>query len=626
MSVKTRYLQLSDTVIMEYVANDNASNPSDEYIFTKLLDNHYAIFSPLTKELNYENGEYHKKSADDIVSINTISHLAVPANSTGSELYMFIDNNYNYVDASIYDKIEQGNIVSSEYSKYCVSPDNSDDKFLYIKTDSVSLGYDKVKLYFVSGYDFSDIYAALLRISVPRSDGSLLDLCNFIYTKGTVYKYVTYMTKPIIFGNFIYDKYIEISIPSIKNFFTAQAGDTYLGKIFLDSDDSERYAEPNLKLVFSYIEDSDVTIKDSVVYENNIAIESYSNTNCFFSKTNSIKGTVPLQSLTSDNLGVYIAENPDYPYLEFYGTWKGEQLTSKLINTFNTTVKLYDRSYVRKESTYEISKDYQVGDNLKQWVAVHEISTELLDLDLNIVKSDMYSMTQTFTNDETETTKFYYRPVYFDDANFSFKDLVMHIKYTMRLINIEDGVQFLKQGTLSITDLNKFQIKLNKIAVNTNPYKVFNKIVENKQELTGKAQTLNIKSKYVKVFYNSSQILLDENGVVYNNGTYQLVLSRAPKNYKFVFKQKDFNDNIKYFDLTDSYYKLYVKESNGNEIIIEPTYSNNMNLALGELEFNFNNNIINKLRAVSSEDRYISIVSYNSDGSISTMYDMRYTI
>ena len=60
--------------------------------------------------------------------------------------------------------------------------------------------------------------------------------------------------------------------------------------------------------------------------------------------------------------------------------------------------------------------------------------------------------------------------------------------------------------------------------------------------------------------------------------------------------------------------------------ILEPTYSNNMNLSLGEIEFNVSNSIINRLRNVSPEDRYISIVSYNADGSTSSMYDMMFSI
>lgn len=627
MGAKTRYLQLSDTTMMEYVVNETVqTNKEDTYIYTKLLDGHYALFSPLSKEVVKSNQKYIKKNSDEIETINTIVHTAIPADDKGSENYYLLNNDYQYVDDDIYNTLNDNSIVTKEYSKYCMSPAGTGNKFVYLNTAD-STGYDKIKLYFVSGYDFSDIYAALLRISVPRYDGTLLDLCNFIYTKGNAYKFMTYVTKPIIFGNFIYDKYIEIAVPSIKNFYKVQSGDILLGNTLLGASDEQMPEYSNLKLVFSYIDDTDVNITDSQITDTAASeVKIYSGINCSFSKTNSIKGTIPIQNLTSDNLGLYIAENPDYNYLEFYGTWKNEPLSSEVISKFNTSIRLYDRAYVKKEVTYEVSKDYKLGENLKQWIAIHEITTELLNLDLDIEKSDTYSMTQVFTRDNTETTKFYYRPVFFDDSNLILKDKVLHINYIMRLINIEDGVQFIKQGSLNLTDLNKFRANLNRISVSTTPYKVINKIIENKQEISNQNLNTGMKSKYVKVFYNSTQINLDENGTAFENGIYTLQISRAPKNYKFVFKQRDFNGNLKYFDLTDSYYKLYVKETNGNEIVIDPTYSNNMNLGLGELEFTINVNTINKLKEVDPEDRYISIISYNTDGSMSTMYDMKYSI
>lgn len=627
MGSKTRYLQLSDTTMMEYIVNDTPIvNKDDKYIYTKLLDGHYALFSPLSKEVEKTADDYTKKNSKEIETINTIVHTSVPADDKGSENYYFLNNDYQYVDDDIYDELGSNSIVTKEYSKYCVSPDDTENKFVYLNTAD-STGYDRIRLYFVSGYDFSDTYAALLRISVPRYDGTLLDLCNFIYTKGNAYRFIEYVTKPIIFGNFIYDKYIEISVPSIKNFYKVQAGDIYLGNILLGTEDGKMPEYSNLKLTFSYIDESDIMITDGQISDKTSSTtETYSKINCIYSRTNSIRGTVPVQNLASDNLGLYIAENPDYGYLEFYGTWKGDPLSSETISKFNTSVRLYDRAYVRKDVTYEVSKDYKPGENLKQWIAVHEITTELLNLDLDIEKSDTYSMTQVFTRDATETVKFYYRPIFFDDPNMQLKDKVLHINYIMRLINIEDGVQFVKQGSLNLTDLNKFRADLSRIAVSTVPYKVINKIIENRQEIVNQNTPSSLKSKYVKVFYNSTQVTLDENGSAYENGAYTLQISRAPKNYKFVFKQRDFNGNLKYFDLSESYYKLYVKESNGNEIVVDPTYSSNMNLGLGELEFTINTNTINKLRAIDPNDRYISIISYNTDGSMSTMYDMQFSI
>ena len=632
MSARTRYLQLSDTTMMEYVVNETTYDKADSYIHTVLADGHHAIFSTVEKEVVKIGTEYVKRDNADIITLNNILHMAVPADEKSSNLFYFINNDYSLVDENIYTELNSDNIIAKEYGKYCklnttgtsLSSDNSEEKFEIFNT-SESLGFDVIKLYFVSGYDFSDIFAGLLRLSIPRNDGKFLDLCNFIYTKGIVHKYIKFMTKPIIFGNFIYDKYIEIAVPSIKNFYKVSYNDKTLGDILLGDNGNNAY-EPNVRILFSYIDEDDKKISDINVYDRNILLETYKNVKCIFSKTNSISGIIPTQNLTSDNLGVYIAESPDYPYLEFYGTWKGEPLTNDIVNKFNISIKLYDRAYVRKEATYEVSKDYEVGSNLNQWVVIHEITSELIDTNLNIVKTETYSMSQIFLPTDTDTPRFYYRPILFDDQSLSLEGLTLHIKYLMRFINVEDGIQFLKQGSLSLTDLNKYNIRLAKLNFNTTPYKVFNKIVENKQTLALTNTSNKLKSKYVKVFYDSTQITLDVNGEAYGNNAYTLVLSRSPKNYKFTFKQRDFNNNLKYFDLSDAYYKLYVKESNGNEIVVEPTYSNNMNIGLGELEFNLNTSIINKLKEVSPTDRKMSIVCYNTDGTLTSMYDMNFTI
>lgn len=626
MSNKTRYLQLSDTTIAEFILNDELTNNSDERLYlTRLKDDHLAILYNIDNEVTWDGSKFVKLSDDRLKTLNTIAHFNVPTDNTLSNFYSFIDNDYKYVDDSVLDMEddESSPMIHSYLKKdYCTS-------FVsYEGTGDHGMGFDYIRLYFVSGYDFSDIFAATLRLSIEREDGDIIDLCNFMYTKGSVFKYIKFMTKPIIFGNFIYDKYIEIGIPSIKNSYLIPLSDTTqyenFGEVIFGKNTT--YHDPLLKLVFSYIEDDDKTIIDTDILNNNVVSSVAKSTSCIFSKTNSIKGSIPTQTLTSDNLGVYIADCPNYPCIEFYGTWKGEALSSAIINTFNNTVQLYDKRYINDFNTYEVDDNFNPRlEQLKQWIAVHEITCKYVDSNRVVYKTDTYSMTQIFYNDVNEVTKFYYRPVIFDDIA-SRNDVFMVVDYSLRFINIRDGVQFLKQGSITNISINKFNVSRSSIAVNTTPYKIYNKIVEQKNTIVNQGNTSPMKSKFVKVFYNTTQITLDVNGVPYNNGTYQLQLSRSPKNYKFIFKQTDFNNNVNYLDLRDSSYKLYVRESNGNEIILEPTYSNNMNLSLGEIEFNIPNSILAKLRKVSENDRYISIIAYNPDGSTSSMYDMRFTI
>lgn len=49
-----------------------------------------------------------------------------------------------------------------------------------------------------------------------------------------------------------------------------------------------------------------------------------------------------------------------------------------------------------------------------------------------------------------------------------------------------------------------------------------------------------------------------------------------------------------------------------------------MNLLLGELEFSLTAEIINTLMNVDPEMRHMSIVSYNVDNSVSSLFDFTY--
>lgn len=627
MGVKTRYLQLSDTTMMEYCLHTD-SVESNEFgiLFTKLKNNHYAVFSPASYEVKMSDSGIVKKPKAEIRTINNILHLAVPTDSEDSKWYAFIDPDYKYVNTDIVNALAPSHTMVQEYAQYCSTPDSSltTDSFYYHSYSSdLNPGWDTVKLYFTSGYDFSDIYSTLLRVSVQRVDGTYLDLCNLMYLKSNIYKYITYMASPIVFGNFIYDKYLEINVPSID------------GIANKDELNSLLQVNPNsaIKLMFAYITNDskelsniEYTVQDMVELDS-IILE---NVNCEFSRTSFIKGAIPVNRLNSDNLGVYLAENADYPYIEFCGTWKDDPLTTSIVHTFNVDIPLYDQSLIRRASTtYEVGADYTPDYNDKKWVAMHEITADIVDTSANIIKTETYSMSQVFIGGN-EQTKFYYHPVILDDnaiVELVNNNAAMVITYTLRFMNIEDSVQFTKTGSLSISGTSLYRFVGNSATLKFSdrlPYKVYNRIVESKQEISS-GSTASPSVKYIKSFYNTTDIVLESNSTTYENTGYTLTVSPAPKAYKFVFKIKDTNGNYKYMDLTDAYYKLCGKDSGDNDIVIEPTYSSNMNMVLGELEFSLSASNVAKLKAVAENKRTLSIVAYNTDNSVSSMYDFHYT-
>lgn len=653
MSNKTRYLQLNDVMMLEYIMKtDSRDSRNDETLyFTKLLDNHLCVFSPNTYELTFmESGAKEAKikisrNGEENAIYNTMNHLAIPMDNKCSDWYTFIDNSYEYSE-----KDELSSMKANEYMKYLKSPDNSDEKIVTLKV-SAPLGYDEIRLYLVNGYDFSDMFGILCRIYVEtdfigaakKTNPQYIDLCNFFFTKGTGYKMIKWLTEPIIFGNNVYDRYLSIDVPSLHDI-CDNTDNPSVGTSDINSYLHIRKNAP-IHIDMASVEEGDYELH-KIKTESMRSIFSKSPilnelVNCEFIRTSSLHGAIPTERLTSDRLGVYMSLNDDYKCIEFCCTWEDgygnpKPLDFDTVSMFNNTIKLYDRDLIREHSRYEIDDEYEVDDSLAihNWVVLHTLDIAYVNENNDFVKKEKYTMTQMFDEPNADVI-FYYRPFIKDTSLLeAIERGTVAIDYTVRLMNMRDMVQFMNDAHLNIppTKLMEYYINStyisdeagNDLLSRLTPYKVYNKIVESKHEIN-KNWTPVSKIKYVKVFYDSTDVVLEgSNGTYYASNNIEVTLSPVPKNYKFVIKNRKQDNVYDYMDLSDGYYKLYAKDSNNNDIIIEPTYSSNMNLLLGELEFSLTAEIINTLMNVDPEMRHMSIVSYNVDNSVSSLFDFTY--
>lgn len=631
--MKSRYLQLSDVMMFEYkmLENDDICDVEDpqHFIVTTIADGHKVMLSPEAYEVEgVSDGvhTYYKKEMNPR-SVNTLNHLAVPKDKSGSMWYTFLDPDYKYVNDNNLMEPILSDVKVSQYVKYLITDPVYNTPFRYFIGGGVR--WDTMKLYFVNGYDFSNIFGFLTKISVEcNKEGEFVDLCDFFFTKSTAYKLVKFLPSPIIFGNNIYDRYIEINLPCLWDLIAENHGDIFpnpgVRSMIEYLDIKNGYN--NIKLNFAYVLSDDKEIDDiegDVVEQ--ISGQVYKNVNCTFTKSSSLKGVIPTDTINSDNLGCYISETPDMPYFEFYATWRDKPLTYKIVDRFNKGIILYDKSLISRDNVYEVDDDYQVEYNVRKWVAMHEIKCSFCMGD-TVMKEETYSMSQVFVGNN-DPFRFYYRPMIFDEGIGLFIDNI-NIVYTMRLINTEDKVQFVKVASLAVSDnINKYYAKGTSLNIgDLTPFKVYNKIVENKHESTVTGMGSGT-TKYVKVFYDSTSVVLDNDGNIQNgNYSYTLQMSQAPKAYKFVFKKMGTDGKYTYMDLTNGYYKLIFRDSSGKTVSINPTYSTNMNLYLGEIEFSINGGSIQKLMEVADTDRKMSIVSQGDDNHISSMFDFMYEI
>ena len=639
MAKKTRYLQVSDIMMFEMTMlgdgdHSGIQNPTS-FIYTRLMDGHTLLLSPVS----YECVERIDPSTNEIVyvkspspmSLNNINHLAVPKDPQCSMWYSFLDPDYEYVDGEIMNQIINTQVKAKSYDRYLSNPVNSNSAPLEQYYSSISdMRWDTARLYFVNGYDFSNIGGILMRITVDGNDRNgeterKIDLCDFFVTRSNAYRLVKYLSSPIMFGNNIYDRYIEVNIACLYDLINGNNGDPQ-SSMYPEVDVK---ANTTMKLSFSYVMENEMevsTLEYTLSQLVNLSEVTTDMVECSFTRSSVLNGTIPVGNINSDNLGAYIAECTDMPYLVFYATWKDQPLTQNIVWQFNKGITLYDTSLIRQDYEYEVDPDYTAqSEVMKKWVCMHEIKCSFC-MGSYVVKEETYSMTQIFMSDQ-DPDRFYYRPIIFDETVGTFIDNVQ-IVYTMRFMNVNDKVQFVKVASLSLSDgLEKFYAKGTSLtAKNLTPYKIYNKVVEHKHEHVG-GQNGPQRTKYVKVFYSSTEVVLDDNGnVTTGDYTYTLNVSQAPKSYKFTFKRIAPNGTYYHMDMSNSYFKLLYRDADGADNLIDPTYSQNMNLYVGELEFNFNSVTVNKLSAVEEGNRKMSIVAYNEDGSVSSMFDFLYSI
>ena len=634
---KTRYLQLTDTTMFEYnmlgeESEERGIPQLTKMMCTKLNDGHISLLSPISYECEPfvdSSGNTGYKKRFNPVTLNTLNHFTCPEDTQISSWYNFTDPDYVYVNENIYSDLDDYNDIKiKEYAKYLKNPYENSITPFYTYNSISGIRWDSFKLYFVNGYDFTNIYGLMARIYVERNNSTddepkYVDLCNFFFNRDNAYKLLKFIPSPILLGNDIYDRYIEVNLPCLYDLIN-QKYDESANSI---SGDLNIKDKTTIKLMFSVILDSDVNLSP-IEYEINAlngdeVITDY--VNLSYTRSSTVKGTIPVENINSDNLGCYISDVPDKPYIQFYATWRDKPLTKDIVWKFNKGIRLYDTDLVRRNSEYEIDDDYEVEHSERKWMAMHELKLSFCMGD-TVIKEETYSMNQIFISDK-DPDIFYYRPLIFDDVAGIYIDNIQ-IVYTMRFINTNDKVQFVKVASVALTgNMGKYYaMGTNLSKSEMSPYRVYNKIVENKMSIDNGYSGIE-NTKYVKLFYDTTNVMLDGNeGSAFSSYNYTLKMSRAPKSYKFIFKNQKYDGKYDFMDLSDGYYKLMFKDNSGETVLIEPTYSKNMNTLIGELEFNISSGNINKLQLVPQEDRKMSIVTYNEDGSVSSMFDFMYEI
>lgn len=465
--------------------------------------------------------------------------------------------------------------------------DYIDSSVLITETD---YAHDTVKIHIISGYNFDDVAGFLLQIRAEDSSLNLVDLSNFTYIKqpstreGDVTKF---SLNTLFLGNKFYDKYVEFKIPSIRN----------LG----NDNTSDLAQELNIKAL------SDVYISYSTLPT---IQQGDATTDNIFNLVEVVDLQLPVTS-NADRFNVFIAEATDGDYIEYYGTFDDQIIGQFMGEIESGRIPLYT-SNNPNDNYQEFSEIY--GTEAAKWVIIHELFVYE-----HFGSSSILTQRFSFTQDSNFNLSNKFRPVLQNaDIDSSFT-----IQYVCRLSNRMDGSQIIRRASFSSTNPKKYGLRFTRINVdNIIPYRVYNRIEDTQPEIMQSG--LTPKTKYVKVYYDTTNVVYNQNNEIYTQGTGTLYLRSSDSVYKFKFERLNENSNNREnVDLSGGYnYGLLFVLDDDTKIEVPPTYSTNMNTTIGEIEFRLLKTQVDQL--LKQNKRNFSIIVKNPDGTSYNFYEGQY--
>ena len=380
----SKFIQISDGILLEYIYTSQ-SNPTEFNTSTHpieiMRDGHTGgsyLFN--TDAVSADMGNY-----------RDISAVAVNENKT----------QYAYLDTDI-------GVPYNDFDPELTNTSN----LLQTFSPNLNIEYDRVRVHFISGFNFTGFDGIIFETLVPRRDGVLLNLSsiNFLKTDTPVFN-----PDPILINDNLYATYIEWRVPSLyfmNNSFNSAVSNG-LGYKLTEGQ--------------GFLSTPTITLKASGIYET-IVDNGYS-----YYNIEEINAVTIANRDVYDDLYAQVIESDSGDYFELSG-----EVTGSTFANFIAQLNSAGGNYV---VFHEINVSEQIG--------------------TNFVKTS----TQVFTQTTNFDNPILFRPIILNSAIA----VSFNINYVLRLYNRADNTQIIKNASLSSFDVKKYGRRLMKINLGTVP-------------------------------------------------------------------------------------------------------------------------------------------------------------
>ena len=519
------YVQLSSYILLEYTyGGTDTTYISNQVKLARLKNNYFdgeiqfMNTSPAHNTTqNVLNNSAAKISGNKWAFLNT--DVPVP--------YIGVDSNLIYTDLS--------QLITSNY-----------------------VLYDRIRVHILSGYRLDELDGLIIQVYGKEAQTSSISiLTNNVYLNSDSRDILN--PRPVILGDRMYDRYIEVLVPSIKSI------------------NSDFYANPTnpISIGYQYTSTNRGFLFNTGVYVKvfEIASSEIKNGNLFFNTSDSYEVVVNQEDSFS-SLSAAIEEATDGDYFKYYPTYAGN-----FIEDFIAELNASGGDYV---VINDIDVYEQVGMD-------HLMTFSYSQLQLNGFDKPIE-----------------WRPI----IKYAESAVSFSIDYTVRIYNRSNGYQMIRKASTTSFNPKKYGRNLEKISLAnmSYPMKVYNKIVDGPSvTYSVPSQTTNFNTVYVPIFYDAKQVVTQiksivtpndnstDTGVYFGQGDARIYLSDFETYIKFSIHNVNITTHaLTHIDLTKGTISIVFKDKLGKAVtvIADPSVPYNSR-ALGEIVFKLPANLKN---------------------------------
>lgn len=432
------YLQIAPYLLLEYIYGGTDTTYISNQVKLGRIKNNHTGFDGQVQLLNGSASQLITGNVFNTSAVRIASSRWAYLNTDVPTPYLSTDTELSYTDLS--------SVLTSNY-----------------------VLYDRVRVHILSGYRLDDLDGLIVQVYGKEAQTSLQSiLSNHVYLNNESSDVLN--PKPILLGERMYDRYIEVLVPSIKSvnqdFYANPTNPASLGYQFTSNNRGFLY-------------NTGIYVK---IYE--IQTTEVRNGNIFLNTSNEYEAAVNQEDLYS-GLSAVVVEAEDGDYFKYYPTYGGNYVEDFLVELNSS------------------GGDYVLINDIEVWeqVGSENIST--------------FSFSQLQAGGFDKPIE--WRPIVkYADAAVCFS-----IDYTVRIYNRQNNFQIIRRASTTCFHPKKYGKNIERIGLAnmSYPMKVYNKIVGG-PSVTYEQPTYDtsFKTVYIPVFYESKQVVIQTKSLVTSTG------------------------------------------------------------------------------------------------------------